>query len=184
MNLDFVEKFDELEDRFYADPDGTKESIIKELLTIHMAIEDEDTLNRFSILVSSRCGGIYIPYVFWDKLAGFLTSPDERAYLQEIINAFTQGDFEEEEQRKMKPLLITYVANEKEFEINKLFTLIIEKAHPTVKEYFSKLITFVQKNVRSTQMYKDKFDMLKNVAPDFSLMSLPISQLREKFQRA
>ena len=63
-------------------------------------------------------------------------------------------------------------------------TLVFEKAHPTVKEYFYKLMTFVDKNAKSTNMYKDKFELLKNVHPNFTLMNLPITQLRDKLQQA
>ncbi|RMG23741.1 MAG: hypothetical protein D6730_13895 [Bacteroidetes bacterium] len=181
--MDLVKILDQLEDKYYEDPENQKAAVIAELLDLHMSIDDEDTLNRFCVLVAPRCGGIYIPYIFWDKLAAFLESEDQRAFLQEIISAFTQSDFEEEEQRKMKPLLITYMANEKQFEIDKLKTLIIDKAHPTVREYFNKLINFVRKNVRSTKMYSEKFEILKDIEPNFELLSLPITQLKEKFQR-
>lgn len=180
--MDLVKIFDELEDSYYEDPDGKKTETIAQLLDVHMSIEDEDSINRFCVLVSDRFGGIYIPYVFWDKLAGFLESPDERAYLQEIISAFTKGDFEEEEQKKLKPLLITYMAHEKQFEIDKLNTLVISKAHPAVREYFQKLINFVRKNTRATQMYKEKFNLLKDIEPNFKILSKPITQLKEEFQ--
>lgn len=181
--MDFVKILDQLEDTYYEDPEAHRAETLRKLLDIHMEIEDQDALNRFSVLVSSRFGGIYIPYLFWDKLASFLEAEEERAYLQQIIAAFTESDFEEEEQRKMKPLLITYVAKEKQFEIDKLKTLVIDKAHPTVKEYFQKLISFVRKNVRSTEMYCEKFEILKEIEPNFDIFSLPITQLKEKFQR-
>lgn len=182
--MDLVKNLEKLEDKFYTAPEENKEEIVKGLLELHLSIEDVDTLNRFAVQASERFGGIYIPYLFWDKLAAFLESDDERFFLQDLLKAFSNSNFDDDEQRKMKPLIITYFAHEKEFEVNKLKSLMIDKTHPTVKEYFYSLIQFVEKNKRSTQMYKDKFELLRQAVPDFQLMAMPITQLKDKFQSA
>lgn len=183
MNIHQV--LDELEEKYYGEWEEDKDMLISALDTIHREITaDRDALNRFIVQVNDRFGGAYIPHVFWDKLAEFLSMPEQRTYLYEMIKAFTNSDFDEEEQKKMKPLLITYFANEKQFEIDKIHTLVVDKAHPAVKDYFYKLFNFVRKNQRATEMYRDKFTLLKNIHPDFEVMDMPITQLREHVQEA
>lgn len=182
--MDIAKLLDDLEEKFEdQDPDDVRAEIVKELTEIHLeAGEAEDTFNRFIVQVSDRFGGIYIPYIFWDKLSEFLELPEQRAYLFQIFKSFANSNFYEEEQKRMKPLIITYFAKERTFEVDKLKVLVFDKAHPTVKEYFYKLYNFVGKNKRSTDMYCDKFDLLKNIHPNFDLMSLPITQLKDRFE--
>ena len=180
--MDIVKELDALEDQFSIDDiDEQKEELIQKIQELHLvAMEDPDTLNRFTVHSSGRFGGIFIPYLFWIKLADFIEDQQERHFLQDLIKAFANSDFAEEEQKMMKPLVITYIAKEKSFEIDKLQTLVIEKSHPQVREYFQKLIAFVDKNQRSTEMYCEKFMLLRELAPNFKLMSLPITQLKEQ----
>lgn len=183
--MDIHKVLDELEEKYYGDWAENKETLFAELDKIHREISpDRDLLNRFIVQINDRFGGAYIPFVFWDKLAEFLSKPEQRTYLYEIIKAFANSDFDEEEQKRMKPLLITYFANEKQFEIDKIHTLVIDKAHPSVKEYFFKLFNFVRKNQRSTEMYCNKFMLLKNIHPDFEMMAMPITQLKDQLQEA
>ncbi len=181
--MDFVAELEKLEDKFFGDWEEEKAPLIKELKVLHTeAGEDEDGFNRFLVQSAERFGGTYIPYLFWDKLSYFDENPDERIYLHELLRAFSVSNFEEEEQKLMKPLLVTYFSKEKDFEINKLKAKVIEKAHPEVKEYFQKLLSFVEKNKNATEMYREKFDMLKEFYPDFELLNLPITQLKEKLR--
>lgn len=179
--MDLAEALDQLEAFYMDDPDENKAAVIGQLYSIHEAWRDDtDSLNEFVLRVISRCDGVYIPYVFWAKLNAFLKNQDERIYLYEIIKAFASSSFEEAEQMMMKPLLITYFSQEKEFEIHKLQSLIFDKAHHTVRDYFNKLVAFVQKNEASRKMYREKFELCGNRMPDFELFSLPITQLREE----
>ncbi len=184
--MNIIERIDALEDKY---PDleieGAKPALIKELLLLHQdAMEDGDNLNRFTVQAAERFGGAYIPYLFWDRLALFYDDPFERDYLFQLVNSFAVSNFEEDEQRLMKPLLITYFAVEKEFERDKIIAQIAAKAHPEVREYLEKLFTFVEKNQRSTDMYREKFELLRNVMPDFNLFQLPITQLRDQLAKA
>jgi hypothetical protein len=183
--MDMNKELDELEEKFYGEWGEDKDMLRSELDKIHRKVTaDRDALNRFIVQIKDRFGGAYIPYVFWDKLAEFLAKPEQRTYLYELIKSFTNSDFDEAEQKKMKPLLITYFANEKQFEIDKVHTLVVDKAHPSVRDYFYKLFNFVRKNQRSTEMYCDKFLLLKNIYPDFDMMDMPITQLRDQLQEA
>lgn len=179
--MDMVKELERLEDSFYGEWEENKEPLVKELLALHLEFgSDHDTFNRFLVQTASRFGGAYIPFLFWDKLAYYFDVPEERTYLFELLRVFSESNFEEEEQKKMKPLLVTYFAKEKPFEINKIRAMIIDKVHPEVKDYFLKLLSFVEKNQKATNMYCDKFMLIKDVHPDFELLSLPITQLRDK----
>lgn len=182
--MDITKLLEELEDKFPVDEiDTHKPQIIERLLELHMeAAEDEENLNRFTVQSAERFGGIYIPYLFWMKLADFWEYPQTRAYVFHLIKAFANSDFGEEEQKLIKPLLIAYFAKEKQFEKDKLQTQVFDKSHPAVKEFFEKLLTFVDKNQRSTEMYLEKFTLLKDYRPDFSLLNLPITQLKSELE--
>lgn len=183
MNLSKV--LDGLEDKFYGEWEEDKEQLFEELNTIHREVlKDKDEFSRFIVQIYDRFGGCYIPFVFWSKMSQYMEEPEQRTYLFELTRAFTNSDFDEAEQKKMKPLLITYFAREKQFELDKIQTLVVEKAHPSVKEYFYKLFNFVSKNERATAMYCEKFEILKNIYPDFKMMSLPITQLKEQVPQA
>ncbi|GAB4404566.1 MAG: hypothetical protein OHK0039_04830 [Bacteroidia bacterium] len=181
--MDFVKELERLEDLFYGEWEEDKGKLIPELLQLHLVVgQDGDEFNRFLVQCAERFGGAYIPYLFWDKLSYFLEMQEERAWLQELIRAFANSNFDEEEQATLKPLLVVYFAKEKDFEIDKVRAVIIDKSHPTVRDYFNKLINFVKRNASATEMYCEKFQLLKDVHPDFELLSLPITQLKERLQ--
>ncbi|MEO0899646.1 MAG: hypothetical protein AAFY71_24765 [Bacteroidota bacterium] len=183
--MEFVAELEKLEDLYYGDWEEDKAKLIKELTKLHLELgEDEDTFNRFLVQSAERFGGAYIPHLFWDKLSYYYENPDERIYLQELLRAFSVSNFDEEEQKLMKPLLVTYIAREKSFELNKIKAQTVDKAHPEVKEYFQKLTTFVEKNTKATEMYSEKFELLKDIHPDFELLNLPITRLKERMKGA
>ena len=184
--MDIVKELEKLEDKYYGEWEENKDLLVAEMTKLHLAVweEDEDLFNRFLVQTSDRFGGVYIPYLFWDKLSSFLDMPEERHYLQQLIATFADSNFEEEEQKRMKPLLVTYIAREKRFELDKMRAKVVDKAHPMVREYFQKLINFVDKNQKATEMYCEKFDLLKDIHPDFKLLSMPITQLKDKLQQA
>lgn len=183
--MDFMKQLQQLEDKFYGDWEEDRASLIPELNKIYKeAAQDPDAFSKFSVQVADMFGGIYIPYLFWNKLALYMDAEEQRIYLQDLMLKFSDSNFEEEEQSKMKVLLVVYFAREKEFEINKVRAKVIDKAHPSVKEYYLKLLNFTEKNQKATNMYCEKFDLLKGYYPNFELMALPITQLKDKVQEA
>lgn len=181
--MDIVKELERLEDLYFGEWEEEKGPLVEALRPLHQKmVQDEDAFNRFLVQTAERFGGAYIPYLFWEKLAHFLQVQEERTWLQELIRAFANSDFDEEEQLQMKPLLVTYMAQEKDFELDKLRAQVIDKAHPSVREYFLKLLSFVKKNTKATEMYCEKFQMLRHTAPDFDLLGLPVTQLRERLQ--
>lgn len=180
--MDIVKELEQLEDKYYGEWEEDKAALMEALEPMHKELLSEsESFNRFLVQTAERFGGAYIPHLFWQKLSDFLKTPEERTYLQELIRVFAESNFEEEEQKKLKPLLVVYFAKEKEFEHAKMQTMYFDKAHPEVKEYFMRLLNFTQKNQKATEMYVEKFDLLQSIFPDFDLLSLPITQLREKF---
>ncbi len=181
--MDIVDQLQNLEDKFYGEWEENREQLVAALTNLHLeAAEDQGKFSRFLVQTADRFGGIYIPYLFWDKLAYFLHAEEQRSYLQDLMVKFANSNFEPEEQSKMKLLLVVYFAKEKEFEINKIRAKIIEKSHPEVKEYYLKLLNFTEKNQKATDMYCEKFELLKGIHPDFDLIGLPITQVRERLE--
>lgn len=180
--MDIIQELEQIEDKYYGEWNEDKATLISEMMALHKREwADTDRFNRFLVQASDRFGGAYIPYLFWAKLSTFVgDEPDDRFYIQQLIQSFVDSNFDEEEQRIMKPLVVTYLSQEKEFELNKVWTKIIDNAHPSVKEFFQKLLSFTQKNQKSTEMYTEKFMMLKDMHPNFDLLGLPITQLREQ----
>lgn len=183
--MDLAKELDKLEDSYYGEWEENKEPLVAALKELHLvARKDESGFNRFLVLTADRFGGAYIPYLFWDKLSDFLSVPEERTFLQQLLKAFVNSGFDEVTQKMMKPLVVVYLAKEKRFELDKIRAIHIDKAHPEVREYFQKLSSFVEKNQKSTEMYCEKFAMLTNIHPDFKLLSMPITQLKERMQKA
>lgn len=180
--MDLIQQLTSLEDKYIDIIDDEREAAIAEIAALHQSVIEEtpEELDRFMMLSADVLGGIYLPYLFWYKLGEYYDGDeDARIYLQELIKIFSESSFEEAEQKKIKSLLLAYFSKEKEFEIDKIRTLIIDKSHTTIKEYFYKLFNFVEKNKSATTMYCDKFTMLKDYQPNFELLAMPISKLKE-----
>lgn len=179
--MDLVKQLDALEAQFYGEWEEERAPLVAAIQPLHVESEfDEDSRNAFTLRVMNRFGGAYIPYLFWRSLGRFMDDANsERGYIQEILKAFALSNFEEVEQQKMKSLLVTYFSLEKGFELNKIEAKYLTKVHPDVTAYFSHLREFTEKNTSSTEMYQEKFELVKEVFPDFDILSRPITQLRE-----
>ncbi|MEM6265483.1 MAG: hypothetical protein AAGI38_23475 [Bacteroidota bacterium] len=180
--MDFTAQLDAIEDKYYDEWEEDRGPLVKSLVETHQGLRKEpDNSRKLMLHLMDRFGGAYIPYLFWDRMDSFLDTPDEdRHYLHKLIQAFCDSSFEVEEQRKIKPLLVVYFNQEKEFEINKLKAQVIDKVHPTVKEFFTELTEFSEKNPAATKVYNDKFMLLRKETPDFELFGQPLSKLRIK----
>lgn len=176
-----AETIEALEERFFGDLEEDRDAVISELKGAHEAARAGgiEQFRKFSGDLLDRFGGIYIPYVFWVELGEYLNDAENRTRLFEIIKVFSESSFEEEETRKMKPLLITYFSLEKEFELDKIRSLIVDKTHPAVQEYFKKLLDFAEKNATSTEMYVEKFKIIHHLYPDFEMLKMPVVKIKE-----
>lgn len=180
--MSLAKTLDQLEEKFYGEFEEDRDAVIEELAALHKEALAKGVaeFREFSTAAMEVCGGVYIPYIMWVELAIFVEQQDNRERFFAITEAFVNSGFEEDERKKMKSLLITYFAIEREFEVNKIMTLIVEKAHPAVQEYFKKVQNFVLKNKTSVDMYTEKFQMLKRSFPDFELLSMPLIKLKER----
>jgi hypothetical protein len=184
--MDIAKKLDSLEDKYYDSWEEDRAKLVAELKPLHqqLASEDPDAFREFKFRVINHFGGAYIPYIFWSELNTFIDEPiDARVFLQESLKSFANSDFGDIEQQKLKPLLVTYFNMEKEFEMNKFFSQVISKTHPSVKEYFRTMQTFHEKNGKATEVYKQKFLLVKSFFPDFELINQPLSHLRESLSK-
>ncbi len=170
-----------IEERYYGDLEEDRNAVLPEFEALHNAALSKgiEEFRAFSDLAKLTCGGLYLPYIMWVELGEYVDHHNNRERIFDLISTFVNSAFEEEERIKMKSLLITYFAMEREFEVNKLITLVVEKAHPSVIEYFRKVQNFVLKNKTSVDMYIEKFQMLKDYAPNFEMLRMPVSKLKE-----
>ncbi|MEM9984691.1 MAG: hypothetical protein AAF804_06295, partial [Bacteroidota bacterium] len=84
--MDIVKELEQLEDKFYGEWEEDKTQLLTGMENIHRSVwEDRESLNRFLVQSAERFGGSYIPHLFWNKLSDFLDTPEERAYIQELI---------------------------------------------------------------------------------------------------
>lgn len=179
MSLETI--LDTLEQKYYAELGENKAVMSKELTRIYKEISGQEPLREaFLTQVMHRFGGMYTPYVLWFRLSDFFRNEETRAKVHEVLDAFCDSEFEEEETKKAKPLIITYFSKEKEFEVDRLKLLLLPKKHPKVQEYFEKLLNFVERNKSSVDMYIEKFIMLHDRMPDFDLLAVPVTKLKEK----
>lgn len=182
--MDLAAVLNTLEDKYYGELEEEREPLVEYLEKMYHKLEvNPELLEEFLKRSIRHFGGAYIPYVFWRQLNAFIDNPEDgRLFLQEILKAFADSDFEEQEQRKMKPLVVTYFTLEKEFELNKFNTLVVDKLHPAVREYYRGLQEFIEKNARATALYKEKYLMLRRQNPDFDLFDKPVSTLKEMME--
>ncbi len=183
--MSLKETLDQLDELYY-DEEASREQVIEVLSEWHEQSLSEglEEFRSFSDQARGHCGGVYIPFLLWTELSNFLDSPDDRSHIFSLVKAFVDSDFEDVEKKRMKALLITYYAMEREFELSKVQNLIVEKSHPTVQEFFRKVRNFVNKNKTSVEMYIEKFKMLHEYAPSFDLLRMPISKLKEHLKAA
>jgi hypothetical protein len=179
--MSVAESIEALEDRFFGELEEDRAAIISELKVYHEAAlaKGVTEFRNFSKEVLSRFGGAYIPYIFWVELSEYTRDHENRTRLYDIIREFSESSFEEEETKKMKPLLITYFSMEKEFELDKIRSLILDKTHPAVQEFFKKLLDFSEKNKTSTEMYLEKFQIIHHMYPDFNVLKMPVVKIKE-----
>lgn len=180
--MSLKETLNALEEKFYGEAEEDRSAVLPELEKLYdeARAAGADAAAEFEAEVGDKMGGVFLPYIFWVKLSDFEADNSKRQGILDCLRVWSDSSFEEEEQKKMKPLLIAYFAMEKEFEIDRLKTLVIEPAHPAVQEWFDNIMTFRERNQTSAEMYIEKFELLKGSKPDFELFRLPVMKLREQ----
>lgn len=141
---------------------------------------DEAAARKFRLAALQVAGGAYLPNILWAELAAFARGADNRDMIVTVLRAVGDSNFDESMLNKLKPLLVVYLSREKQFEIDKLWSFVVEKSYPRVKEFFDKALQFVTKNVHSVATYQRKFDMLRDSFPDFERYSHPLTRLEEE----
>lgn len=179
--MNIQEQLELINQEYYKADGENKAQVIEALKKIHVALlRNPEELKTFIHSVIRLCGGCYIPYVFWLELVKFIDGNGDSALVYQIIEAFCQSDFEEEELHKMKPLLVIYFSREREFEQDRIKAYIVDHSHKTVREYFAMLYRFVAHNTHSVQAYTQKLHLLKRFYPNFELFDLSVQELEAK----
>jgi hypothetical protein len=169
-----------IEDTYFAN-DENAEAAIASLTELHKKVlADPAALALFNEKAALTCGGLYLPYLFWPVLHNFFADETQRTALGKLFHLFGESNFDEETQKLMKPLVVVYFMKEKEFELDRLKTFVLQKLHPGVQEYFAKLMEFVVKNRNSADAYLRKFTLLGGEFPDFERFAQPVSKLEEE----
>ena len=158
------------------------DAAIEALAGLHRSLlDDPELLETFRLNALSAASGHYLPHLLWVALAQFDAEAEaQRKKIFDICQALADSDFDERLQAAIKPLMVVYFSKEKEFEIDRVHSRVVDGAHPKVKEWFDKAIAFVQKNSHSAQAYVHKFNLLKARFPDFDRFNMPVARLEEE----
>jgi hypothetical protein len=183
MAQTIVEQLQSLDEAYRAAEGENRAEIEAQLMALHQqTFSDPEAYAYFTALAPSIAGGMYIPYLFWIGLNYFLDdteNDDLRQLLFALLQQFTESDFEENDQRNLKPLLIVYLAAEKEFERDRIKAHIFDKAHPQVRDYYMKALYFATEKPTTRDTFREKYLLLRSYFPDFAQLHLPVTQLRE-----
>lgn len=178
--MELEEYLQEINRKYYEEQEESYTFAIEALKQVHVSVADDPEMyEEFREIALYNCGGAYLPFLFWSELSVYCDSRENRLILFQLLKAFADSDFSDEMIKDMKPLIITYIAMETEFEIDRLKAQIIDKAHPNVQSYFKKYLTFVEKNKDSVGTYTKKFNLIRKQFPDFELLSKPLSRVYE-----
>ncbi len=158
------------------------DAAIEALATLHRTLlDDPELLETFRLNALTACNGHYLPHLLWVALGQFDTDAEvQRKKIFEVCQALADSDFDERLQGAIKPLMVVYFSKEKEFEIDRVHSRVVDGAHPKVKEWFDKAISFVQRNSHAAQAYVHKFNLLKDRFPDFDRFNMPVARLEEE----
>ncbi len=174
------ESLDQIEAQYAESEDA--DAAIESLSALHRSLlDDPELLETFRLNALTACSGHYLPHLLWVALSQFDTEPEaQRKKIFEVCKALADSDFDDRLQAAMKPLMVVYFSKEKEFEIDRVHSRVVDGSHPKVKEWFDKSIGFVQKNSHSAQAYVHKFNLLKGRFPDFDRFNMPVARLEEE----
>lgn len=178
-------KLEQIEKAFNESEQEDRSTAIDALVALHMeVIKGKKDADLFFEQAAGICGGIYIPYLFWIELSKYANGKGDYSRAVKLIQAFTDSDFDAELQQQMKALLVVYLAKETEFNRDKVKAHIVDKAHPTVREYFTKIYNFIENNQRVAATYNQKFALVKDYFPNFDLYNLPLAKLEAQLAGA
>lgn len=171
------EVIEELEARY------TENSLSEEELAVfhpyyQEALKDPQKREVFEATMLRRVGGLYIPYIFWLYLREFLEAK-AHPKIYSALQAFVESAFDPLTQKQMKPLLVIYFKYESSFHIDRINIELLRDAHPDIRTYFRKMQTFPTRNPHTTQIYEEKFNLLKNHFPNFKWLFQPLPHLRQ-----
>lgn len=179
--MNWEDQLQDIEDQYYAQ-DEEKTAAHQQLMELHRQLFGTPEEEDFIADAQHICGGVYLPELFWRRLAQFMAESGtaQRQSVHELFQSLVDSDFDENLLLRFKPLATVYMASEKQFEIDRLEAQVFADTHPQVKEYFTKLSQFGTKNPHVVEAYRRKFSLVREEFPDFGRFDLPVNQLEEE----
>ncbi len=181
--MTFEEQLDAIERAYFDADEENRDEVLEYLQGVHKQILKlpAEQARPYVLALASCCGGLMIPYLFWYELLRFLEQDSDSSLIQELLRRFANSNFDEHDQKLLKPLVAIYFYHESEFQLDRFETQVINTSHPEVQNYFKKLLKFAQSgNAASIEAYEEKLRLLKPYYPDFDSFNLPVNRLREE----
>jgi hypothetical protein len=181
--MTFEEQLEAIERAYFDAEEENREEVLEYLQKIHQQVLTlpAEEARPYILALADCCGGLLIPYLFWYELLRFLGEDSDSAMIQELLRRFATSNFDEVEQKLLKPLVAIYFYHESEFQLDKFETQVINTSHPEVQNYFKKLLKFAQSgNAASIEAYEEKLRLLKPYYPNFDSFNMPVTRLREE----
>ncbi len=176
--MDIKSQLEELDKLYYEHEGEIFEDVVASMRHLHgEAMQDPEAYTEFVQEAPNVCGGAYIPHLFWIELSRLGTEQENIDEMQRLLIAFTESDFEGPVMTQMKPLVAVFGAKASDFEVNRMKSKVVAKAHPSVKEWFEKHLHFETTSPGALKAYEQKFDLLKHYFPNYQLFELPLDEI-------
>ena len=181
--MDIKGQLEELDKLYYEHEGEIYDDVVASMRHLHAeAMQDPDTFVEFLQDVPHVCGGAYIPHLYWIELSRMGTEHEDKDEMQRLLIAFTESDFEGKLLTQMKPLVAIFGSQASDFEVNRMQSKVLTKAHPSVKEWFKKHLHFETTSPGALKAYEEKFKLLKHYFPNFPLFELPLDEIHEQLE--
>ncbi|MCS6790592.1 MAG: hypothetical protein NZ580_06395 [Bacteroidia bacterium] len=160
------------------------EEAIARLEALHEKLmENPEERSQFEMEVLPMADGVYMPHIFWIYLAAFLQSEESRAdyrpFLEHILQVYAQLPPSPFVEKRLRPLVHIYFAEDSPFYMDKLHEYYKSFAHPEKRDFIKRVKSYLQRNPKTVSILRRKFHMLTSFFPNFQLFSLPIPELEK-----
>ncbi|MCS7297933.1 MAG: hypothetical protein RMK19_05635 [Bacteroidia bacterium] len=161
------------------------EELIARLEALHEKVySDEEQRIEFERDVIKVANGIYIPHIFWIYLSAFIGDKDAyRPFLEYILQVYAQFPPHPLVDKRMRILLCVYFQEESRFYLDKLEDYLRKRSHPEKYKLIKDAQEFTNRNPRTSDIFRQKFYLLRDYSPNFELISTPLPHLRETLRQ-
>lgn len=159
---------------------SSPEDLIARLEALHEEVSQDDQLRaEFEREVLRVADGVYLPHMFWIYLGGFLQDKEAyRPFLEYILQVYVQLPPSPFVDKRMRPLLTVYFSEESSFYIDRFEDFVKRYARPEKQNLPTEIRRYIQKNPTTVRIFREKFALLKDYAPNFEMFSMALPHLR------